>query len=86
MNNAMIVVPKNYMIWSVLITLFWCFPVGLIALYYSIQVNFKAKNGQFENSYIASKRACFFCWFGFLIGLLFSVSIALFTMVGYLFT
>ncbi len=49
--------PKNYLIESILVTIFCCQPFGIISIIYSSQVNSKYTLGDFEGAKLASKNA-----------------------------
>tara|TARA_R110001583_G_scaffold58714_4_gene174827 strand:- start:2726 stop:2992 length:267 start_codon:yes stop_codon:yes gene_type:complete len=49
--------PKNYLIESILATIFCCFPFGIPAIIYASQVNSKFAIGDYEGAQKASKNA-----------------------------
>jgi heme/copper-type cytochrome/quinol oxidase subunit 4 len=49
--------PKNYLIESILATIFCCFPFGIPAIIYASQANSKFAIGDFEGAQKASKNA-----------------------------
>ncbi len=49
--------PDNYMVWSILSTLFCCLIGGAVAIYYSSQVNNLWNFGKHNEAYQASKSA-----------------------------
>jgi hypothetical protein len=59
----------SYMPWSILLTMFWCTPLGITSIYYSSKVMSHRKSGNYLEAEKASKNAKKCCWFGFLGGL-----------------
>jgi len=49
--------PNNYLVVSILSTIFCCWPVGIPAIVYDSQVNSKFANGDFEDAKRASESA-----------------------------
>ncbi|PHQ55326.1 MAG: hypothetical protein COC16_05415 [Lutibacter sp.] len=49
--------PKNYLIESILVTIFCCQPFGIVSIVYASQVNSKYALGDYEGAKIASKNA-----------------------------
>jgi Interferon-induced transmembrane protein/TIR domain len=47
--------PENYLVWSILVTLFCCLPLGAVAIYYSTQVNKHYDAGDMAKALQASK-------------------------------
>ncbi len=47
----------NYLVWSILSTLFCCLPAGIVAIIYSSQVNTKIATGDVQGAMAASKNA-----------------------------
>ncbi|MCG6552623.1 MAG: CD225/dispanin family protein [Candidatus Magnetominusculus sp. LBB02] len=52
----------DYLVWSILTTLFCCLPVGIVAIVYSAQVGSKVKDGDIEGARGSSKKAKMWCW------------------------
>lgn len=48
---------KNYLIESILVTIFCCQPFGIISIVYASQVNSKYALGDYEDAKIISKNA-----------------------------
>ena len=59
----------NYLVWSILTTLFCCLPFGIVAIIYAAQVNTKLAVGDVPGAMEASKNAKTWCWVSFGIGL-----------------
>lgn len=60
---------KNYLVWSVLCTIFFFFPFGIPAIVYGILVNRKLKSGDVAGAKNASKRAKIWTWASFAAGI-----------------
>ncbi|MEO5356972.1 MAG: CD225/dispanin family protein [Nitrospirae bacterium YQR-1] len=59
----------NYLVYSILVTLFCCLPTGIVAIVYAAQVNGKIAAGDFQGAAVSSKNAKTWCWVSFGIGL-----------------
>ena len=66
--------PKNYLVESILATLFCCFPIGIPAIVYAAQVNSKFAVGDFEGAQKASRNAKTWTIWCVVIGLFFFIS------------
>jgi hypothetical protein len=62
--------PNNYLVTSILVTLFCCLPLGIVAIVYSAQVDSKHASGDYAGAEAASKRAAIWGWVSFGLGLL----------------
>jgi hypothetical protein len=49
--------PKNYLIESILVTIFCCMPFGIVGIVFAAQVNAKFDAGDYEGALKASKEA-----------------------------
>jgi len=49
--------PKNYLVESILVTIFCCQPFGIAGIVFASQVNSKYANGDYEGALKASKDA-----------------------------
>lgn len=49
--------PKNWLVESILVTLFCCLPFGIAGIVYSSQVNTKYDRGEYAEAELASKEA-----------------------------
>jgi hypothetical protein len=49
--------PKNWLVESILVTIFCCLPFGIVAIVYAAQVNSKYEAGDYAGSLKASKEA-----------------------------
>lgn len=63
----------NYLVHSILVTLFCCLPLGIPAIIFSSQVNTKFKAGDIHGAREASRKAKLFVWLAVGIGILFQV-------------
>lgn len=62
--------PKNYLIESILITIFCCLPLGIVGIVYGAQVNSKYASGDFDGALKASNQAKSWVTWGFISGLI----------------
>ena len=51
------VVPPNYLVWSILVTLFCCIPGGVVAIVYSTQVSSRFQQGDYAGANESSRNA-----------------------------
>ena len=65
--------PKNYLVESILITIFCCQPFGIVGIVFSSQVNSKYAIGDYEGALRASKEAKKWTTWGFVTGLVLAV-------------
>lgn len=63
----------NYLVQSILVTLFCCMPLGIPAIVFSAQVNGKLQSGDIAGARESSRKAKMFCWWSVGIGLFGSV-------------
>jgi hypothetical protein len=59
----------NYLVHSILCTLFCCVPFGIVGIVYAAQVNSKLAAGDYTGAVETSKKARMWCWISFGIGL-----------------
>jgi hypothetical protein len=69
----------NYLVQSILITIFCCLPLGIPAIVFAAQVNGKVASGDIEGALRSSGKAKVFCWWGFGVGLV--VTLLYFMMI-----
>lgn len=60
----------NYLVQSILVTLFCCLPFGIPAIVYAAQVDSKQAGGDYAGALDSSGKAKTWCWVGFLCGLI----------------
>ena len=51
------VMPPNYLVWSILVTLLCCLPGGIVAIVYSTQVSSRFLQGDYEGATASSRNA-----------------------------
>lgn len=72
----------NYLVQSILVTLFCCLPFGIVAIVYAAQVNGKLIAGDVQGAMQASKSARTWCWVSFWFGLVsLAISLVYFVVV-----
>jgi|ERR1700743_1442143 Interferon-induced transmembrane protein len=74
--------PDNYLVWSILVTLFCCLPLGIVAIIKSTQVNNLWTTGQYAEAQAASASAKKFCIWGAIIGVVVGVIYAIIAIAG----
>ncbi len=55
----------NYLVQSILVTLFCCLPLGIVAIINAAQVNNKITAGDMAGAMEASRKAKMWCWWSF---------------------
>jgi hypothetical protein len=60
--------PPNYLVWSILTTIFCCLPLGIASIVFSARVNTKWEAGNFAGAQEASDKAKKFALWGTLSG------------------
>lgn len=73
--------PDNYLIWSILVTLFCCLPFGIAAIISSTKVDSLYNSGQYAQAAAASASAKKWNMWGVIIGLAVVVLYVLFVVV-----
>ena len=61
--------PKNYLVESILVTIFCCLIFGIIGIVNAAKVNSEYEAGKYEGALAASKQAKTWTLWGFIIGL-----------------
>ncbi|MCA9333460.1 CD225/dispanin family protein [Candidatus Saccharibacteria bacterium] len=61
----------NYLVQSILVTLFCCLPFGIPAIVYAAGVNGKIQAGDIKGAMAASAKARMWCWISFGLGIIF---------------
>ena len=69
--------PKNYLVESILVTIFCCQPFGIVGIVYASQVNSKYASGDYEGAKRASKEAKKWMTWGVISGLVIAVGFLL---------
>ncbi|HPQ41635.1 MAG TPA: CD225/dispanin family protein [bacterium] len=73
---------SNYLVPSILVTLFCCLPLGIPAIVFAAQVNGKVQAGDIQGAQESSRKAKMFCWISFAAGLVFGLAYFLLMMLG----
>lgn len=77
--------PKNYLVESILITIFCCQPFGIVGIVFSSQVNSKYASGDYEGALQASKEAKKWTKWGFISGLVVvGLVMIMYAIIGYI--
>jgi predicted secreted protein len=74
--------PDNYLVWSILVTLFCCLPLGIVAIIKSTQVNGLWTSGQYAEAQAAAQSARKFCIWGAIIGVVVGIIYAIIAIAG----
>jgi hypothetical protein len=74
--------PNNYLVYSILVTLLCCLPLGIVAIIYSTQVDSKYAKGDYAGAAAAAKQAALFCWISLGIGIVAGVLWGIATALG----
>ena len=72
----------NYLVWSILVTILCCLPLGIPAIIFSSQVNQKIQIGDENGAMEASKKAKMFCWLSFGLGLAGIIGYGIIMIIG----
>ncbi len=59
----------NYLVQSILVTLFCCLPLGVVAIIFAAQVNSQLSAGNYQAALDSSNKARLFCWISFGLGI-----------------
>ncbi len=76
----------NYLVQSILVTLFCCVPFGIVSIVFAAQVNGKLAAGDYAGAVETSKKARMWCWISFGIGLGWVVIWLIFGLLGGMFS
>lgn len=60
----------NYLVQSILVTLFCCLPFGIVSIVYAAQVNSHVLSGNYQAAVDASNKAKTWCLVSFLVGVI----------------
>ena len=69
--------PKNYLVESILVTIFCCLPFGIAGIVYASQVNSKFASGDYEGAIKASEDAKKWMTWGVISGLVIAIGFLL---------
>jgi hypothetical protein len=67
--NAPAGIVPNYLVYSILVTIFCCVPFGIVSIVYAAQVNGKLAAGDYAGAVDASNKAKTWCWVAFGVGI-----------------
>ncbi len=70
----------TYLVWSILITVLCACVFGIPAIYYSSLVTSRLNRGDVEAARVASRKARYWCWVGFITGAVLNLISLLFLM------
>lgn len=76
--------PPNYLVFSILATIFCCQILGIVSIVFAAQVNSKWANGDFEGALNASKNAKLWAWIAFASGIAAGLLFTLLSILGVL--
>ena len=62
--------PKNYLVESILVTIFCCLPLGIVGIVFASQVNSKYDAGDYAGAESTSKQAKQFMMWGLITGVI----------------
>lgn len=74
--------PKNYMVESILVTIFCCLPFGIVGIINAANVNSRFTSGDVEGAQKASQEARKWMRIGFIIGLVVAVLYGIMMVLG----
>ncbi len=63
----------NHLVWSILVTIFCCLPLGIAAIVHAARVNTMLQLGDYNGAIRESNQAKKWCWWGFGLGLVLNV-------------
>src|ERR1044071_1242547 len=66
--------PKNWLVESILVTLFCCLPFGIAGIVFASQVNSKFSSGDYAGALEASRNAAKWTKIGFWVGIVFIIA------------
>jgi hypothetical protein len=72
-DNAVTSPPPNYLVFAILVTIFCCLPLGIVAIVFAAQVNSKANAGDYEGAAASSRKAKTWCWVALIVGIIWYV-------------
>jgi len=76
--------PRTYLLFSILVTIFFFFPTGLVALVNAARVNSFWKAGEHDKARKASRRARNWGLLTFAVGLVAMAAVVVFSSISYL--
>jgi predicted secreted protein len=73
--------PNNYLVWSILSTLFCCLPLGIASIVFAAQVDGKYNSGDYAGAVESSNKAKKFAMWAAIAGVVVTVLYLLFVVV-----
>ncbi|MEW7281105.1 CD225/dispanin family protein [Aquimarina sp. 2201CG1-2-11] len=73
--------PKNYLVESILVTIFCCLPLGIVGIINASKVNSEFEQGNFEEANKASASAKKWAKYGLIAGIIWIIGVLIFTFV-----
>jgi len=74
--------PNNYLVWSILVTLFCCLPLGIVAIVKSASVNGLWAQGRYAEAQAAANSAKKFVIWSAIIGVVVGIIYAIIALAG----
>jgi predicted secreted protein len=74
--------PNNHLVWSILVTLFCCLPLGIVAIVKSSQVNGLWAQGQYAEAQASADSAKKFIVWSVVIGIVVGIIYAIIAIAG----
>jgi predicted secreted protein len=74
--------PNNYLVWSILVTLFCCLPLGIVAIVKSSQVNGLWAQGRYAEAQASANSAKRFVIWSAIIGVVVGIIYAIVALAG----
>ena len=72
----------NYLVWSILVTLFCCVPFGIVGIVYSVMANSAKQYGDFAKAIECAKKAKIWLLVGFIPAFIFYTIYVIVIIVG----
>ncbi len=72
----------SHLVWSILVTLLCCWPLGIVAIVYAAQVGSKIGAGDYTGAQDSSNKAAMWCWISFGAGLLVIIPYTILIIIG----
>ncbi len=72
----------NYLVQSILVTLFCCLPFGIAAIVFAAQVNGKVAAGDIAGAWESSNKAKMWCWWSFGLGIVVNLIAVIFQVLA----
>jgi hypothetical protein len=73
--------PNNFLVWSILVTIFCCWPFGIAAIVNSAKVDSLWNSGRYEEAYKAVRNAQKWFWWSFALGIVGTIAYIIFVVL-----